>query len=226
MPLIELTGVSKHYAIDRNTVTAINDVDLTIDVGQYVAIVGSSGSGKSTLLHLIGCIDTPSLGEYVLNGQRVSALDESQLARIRNHLIGFVFQNCQLLPRLSALTNVMQPLVYRRTSGGERKRLALAALTTVGLADRADHHPAQLSGGERQRVAIARALVGRPSLVLADEPTGNLDTAATLQVMRLFDALHREGLTVLIVTHEPDLAARCQRTVELADGRIVRDESG
>ena len=225
MPLIELAGVSKHYAVDRNTVTAINDVDLSIDVGQYVALVGSSGSGKSTLLHLVGCIDTPSVGEYFLNGLSVSALDEPQLAHIRNHRIGFVFQNYQLLPRLSALANVMQPLVYRRTSGGERRRLAHAALATVGLAHRADHHPAQLSGGERQRVAIARALVGRPSVILADEPTGNLDTAATLQVMGLFDALHRQGQTVLIVTHEPDVAARCQRTVELADGRIVRDES-
>ncbi len=224
MPLIELTGVSRHYAIAGNTVRAINDVYLSIDVGQYVAIVGSSGSGKSTLLHLIGCIDTPSVGEYILNGQRVSALDEPQLARIRNQRIGFVFQNYQLLPQLSALENVMQPLVYRRTSGGERRRPALAALATVGLAHRADHHPAQLSGGERQRVAIARALVGRPSVILADEPTGNLDTAATLQVMRLFDALHRQGQTVLIVTHEPNLTARCQRTVELADGRIVRDE--
>ena len=223
MPLIALSGVSKHYPVAADPVAALRNVHLSISAGESVAIVGPSGSGKSTLLHVIGCLDTPTSGTYVLNGQSVAALDAAQLARIRNRDVGFVFQSFHLLPRRSALDNVMQPLVYRGTAPEERLERAMAALTMVGLAERSRHHPAQLSGGERQRVAIARAVVGQPSVLLADEPTGNLDSSATRQVMDLFDALHREGQTLLIVTHEPDVAARCRRTVEMADGAVAAD---
>ncbi len=226
MPLIRLKGIDKRYDVGDNSVAALDDVDLSIARGQRVAIIGASGSGKSTLLGIIGCLDTPTSGEYMLNGRDMSAQDPRRLARIRNAEIGFVFQSFHLLPRLTALGNVMQPLVYGGVPLRERRRLALAALTRVGLQDRAAHLPAQLSGGQRQRVAIARAFVGRPSIVLADEPTGNLDSTATAQVMDLLDALHDEGQTILIVTHEANIATRCQRTVELADGRIVRDERG
>ena len=224
MPLIRLKRVSKRYDVGGDTVAALDDVDLSVARGQRIAIVGSSGSGKSTLLNVIGCLDTPTSGEYVLNGRDMSAQNGRRLARIRNAEIGFVFQSFHLLPRVTALGNVMQPLVYGGVSMRERRRLALAALTRVGLHDRATHLPPQLSGGQRQRVAIARALVTRPSVVLADEPTGNLDSSATRQVMDLLDALHREGQTILIVTHETDIATHCERTVELADGRVVRDE--
>lgn len=224
MPLIRLRGVSKRYDIGRNTVAALDNVDLSIARGQRVAIVGSSGSGKSTLLNLVGCLDVPTCGEYVLNGRTMSAQDARRLARIRNAEIGFVFQSFHLLPRLTALGNVMQPLVYGGIPMRERRRQALGALARVGLEARANHLPSELSGGQRQRVAIARALVTRPSILLADEPTGNLDSTATHQVMELLDTLHREGQTTLIVTHETDIADRCERTVELADGRIVRDE--
>ncbi len=224
MPLIRLQGVSKRYDVGGNTVAALDNVDLSVARGQRVAIVGSSGSGKSTLLGLIGCLDTPTSGEYVLNGRDVSVQDGRRLARIRNAEIGFVFQSFHLLPRLTALGNVMQPLVYGGVSMRERRRLALAALSRVGLHDRANHLPSQLSGGQRQRVAMARAFVTRPSIVLADEPTGNLDSTATAQVMDLLDTMHGDGQTILIVTHEADIASRCERTVELADGRVVRDE--
>lgn len=224
MSLIAMTGVSKRYALGTNSVPALDDVSLSIPANQCVAIVGSSGSGKSTLLNLIGCLDSPTTGEYTLNGHNISALGGPRLARIRNEEIGFVFQGFHLLPRMTALANVMQPLVYRGIAAGKRRRLALDALARVGLADRAEHLPAQLSGGQRQRVAIARAIVTEPSILLADEPTGNLDSTASHQVMELFENLHGGGQTVLIVTHEPDIAARCERTVELADGRIVRDD--
>ena len=224
MPLLRLHGVSKQYDVGGHTVSALDRVDLSVARGERVAIIGSSGSGKSTLLNLVGCLDTPTHGKYVLNGRDVSAQDGRRLARIRNAEIGFVFQSFHLLPRLTALGNVMQPLVYGGISLPERRRLALAALARVGLRDRANHLPSQLSGGQRQRVAIARAFVTRPSIVLADEPTGNLDSTATLQVMGLLDTLHGEGQTILVVTHETDVAARCERTVELSDGRIVRDE--
>ena len=224
MPLIALNGVSKRYAVGTTSIAALDNVSLSVAAGQSIAIVGSSGSGKSTLLNLIGCLDTPTSGEYALNGRSVSALDGTSLARIRNKEVGFVFQSYHLLPCLTTLANVMQPLVYRGTPRQQRKQLALAALAKVGLEDRAEHLPAQLSGGQRQRVAIARAVVTQPSILLADEPTGNLDSGATRQVMSLFDALHREGQTALIVTHETDIAARCQRIVELADGRLVRDD--
>ena len=224
MPLITLAGISKRYRVGASTVAALDNVSLCVAKGDSVAIVGASGSGKSTLLHLIGCLDTPTSGDYTLNGRSVCAASDRRLARIRNDEIGFVFQGFQLVPRLTALGNVMQPLVYRGTANPRRRTLALAALTRVGLADRAEHRPAQLSGGQRQRVAIARAIVTQPSIVLADEPTGNLDSAATQDVMDLFDTLHRSGQTVLIVTHEPDVAKTCERAVELADGRIMRDD--
>lgn len=224
MTLIRLKGVSKRYAVGGSTVSALDRVDLSVAKGQRVAIVGSSGSGKSTLLNLIGCLDTPTSGEFVLNGRDVSAQDGRRLAGIRNAEIGFVFQSFHLLPRLTALGNVMQPLVYGDLPMRDRRRLARSALTRVGLRDREAHLPSQLSGGQRQRVAIARACVTRPSILLADEPTGNLDSAATRQVMDLLDALHGEGQTILVVTHETDIATRCERIVEMADGRIVRDE--
>ena len=223
MSLISLTDVSKRHALGTNEVTALDHVSLSVEGGERVAIVGASGSGKSTLLHLIGCLDTPTSGHYRLNGRNVSRLDGRRLAHIRNDEIGFVFQSFHLLPRLTALANVMQPLVYRGASGAQRRRLALAALERVGLADRAEHFPAQLSGGQRQRVAIARAVVTQPSILLADEPTGNLDSAATAQVMALFDALHRGSQTMLIVTHDTGVADRCDRVVKLADGRVVQD---
>ena len=223
MPLIHLQDVEKRHALDRRTVTALARVHLAIAHNEYVAIVGSSGSGKSTLLNLIGCLDTPTSGTYLLDGVDVGALDGSRLARIRNQTIGFVFQSFHLLPRLNALDNVAQPLVFRGTRRPERRRRAGEALARVGLAGRASHLPTQLSGGERQRVAIARALVTEPAVVLADEPTGNLDSASTRAVMALFDGMHREGRSVLVVTHEADIAARCARRVELFDGRIVDD---
>ena len=220
MSLIAMAGVGKRY---DSTFAALDDVHLHISHGESLAIVGSSGSGKSTLLSLMGCLDTPTSGEYTLQGRDVAGLRESALARIRNEEIGFVFQSFHLLPRVTALANVMQPLVYRGTPRAERRRRAQAALARVGLSDRAAHFPNQLSGGQCQRVAIARALVTEPSIVLADEPTGNLDSACTAQVMALLEEVHRSGQTVIIVTHEKNIAARCARIVELVDGRVARE---
>ena len=203
-------------------VRALRDVDLSIERNEYVAIVGSSGSGKSTLMNIIGCLDQPSQGQYRLNGRDVQSLGEAALADIRNREVGFVFQSFNLLSRATALRNVMQPLVYRRVGIDERRRAAAAALEQVGLADRTEHLPNQLSGGQRQRVAIARALVTSPSILLADEPTGNLDAQSTRQVMSLFDELHGLGQTVVVVTHEADIAAHCGRVVELVDGQVKR----
>ena len=221
MSLIEMTGVSKSYALGGHAVDALRDVDLAIDANEYVAIVGSSGSGKSTLLNLLGCLDRPSAGRYRLNGHDVSCLGETALAGIRNREVGFVFQSFNLLGRASAVRNVMQPLIYRGVGLVERHRAAVQALGRVELTDRLHHLPNQLSGGQRQRVAIARALVATPSILLADEPTGNLDAASTRRIMDLFDELHRSGQTVIVVTHEADIAARCRRVVTLADGRVV-----
>ena len=220
MSLIAMAGVGKRY---DSTFAALEDVHLHISHGESLAIVGSSGSGKSTLLSLMGCLDTPTSGEYRLQGRDVAGLRESALARIRNEEIGFVFQSFHLLPRVTALANVMQPLVYRGTRRAERRRRAQAALARVELSDRAAHFPNQLSGGQCQRVAIARALVTEPSIVLADEPTGNLDSACTAQVMALLEDMHRSGQTVIIVTHEKNIAARCARIVELVDGRVARE---
>ena len=223
MSLIEMTGVGKAYPMSGRTLEVLRDVDLAIEANDYVAVVGSSGSGKSTLMNIIGCLDQPGTGRYRLNGQDVGRLDETALARIRNREVGFVFQNFNLLPRATAVRNVMQPLVYRGMGVVARHRAAAEALARVGLADRMTHLPNQLSGGQRQRVAIARALVTTPSIVLADEPTGNLDATSTRRIMDLLDELHRSGQTVIVVTHEADIAARTRRVVELRDGRIVQD---
>ena len=216
-----MSGISKTYRLGDHAVAALRGVDISIEANEYVAVVGSSGSGKSTLMNILGCLDRPSTGTYRLNGRDVERLPEAQLARIRNREVGFVFQSFNLLARRSALRNVMQPLVYRGIGFDARRAAAAEALARVGLGDRMDHRPNELSGGQRQRVAIARALVTAPAILLADEPTGNLDAAATQQVLRLFEDLHRQGQTVVIVTHEADIAARCQRTVELVDGAVA-----
>lgn len=216
-----MSGISKTYRLGDHAVAALRGVDISIEANEYVAVVGSSGSGKSTLMNILGCLDRPSTGTYRLNGRDVERLPEAQLARIRNREVGFVFQSFNLLARRSALRNVMQPLVYRGVGFNARRAAAAEALARVGLGDRMDHRPNELSGGQRQRVAIARALVTAPAILLADEPTGNLDAAATRQVLRLFEDLHRQGQTVVIVTHEADIAARCQRTVELVDGAVA-----
>ncbi|MGH8106946.1 MAG: ABC transporter ATP-binding protein, partial [Arenimonas sp.] len=187
------------------------------------ALIGPSGSGKSTLMNLLGCLDTPSEGKYVLNGRDTSTMNDNELAQVRNLEIGFIFQSFHLLPRMTVLQNVMQPLVYRGIASAERSRMATEALNKVGLGDRLSHRPNQLSGGQRQRVAVARALVGNPSILLADEPTGNLDSKTSAEIMALFDELHRQGQTVIVVTHEPDIAAHCHRTLRVSDGKIVQD---
>jgi putative ABC transport system ATP-binding protein len=221
--MIELHGIVKRYVLGDETVLALAGVDLFVGRNEYVALTGPSGSGKSTLMNIIGCLDSPSEGRYVLNGRDTSSLSEDELAAVRNREIGFVFQSFHLLPRQSALQNVMQPLVYRRMPPAERRERAAEALRKVGLGDRLDHRPNQLSGGQRQRVAVARALVGEPSILLADEPTGNLDSRTSAEIMALFDALHAQGQTVVVVTHEPDIAAHCRRTIRVLDGRIVED---
>ncbi|MEY3337045.1 MAG: hypothetical protein RL245_37 [Pseudomonadota bacterium] len=221
--MIDLHGVVKRYVLGEETVLALAGVDLHIGRNEYVALIGPSGSGKSTLMNIIGCLDTVSEGRYILNGRDTSSLSEEELAAVRNREIGFVFQSFHLLPRQTALQNVMQPLVYRRLPPAERRERAAEALRKVGLGDRLDHRPNQLSGGQRQRVAVARALVGEPSILLADEPTGNLDSRTSAEIMALFDALHAQGQTVVVVTHEPDIAAHCRRTIRVFDGRIVED---
>ncbi|MEM6709167.1 MAG: ABC transporter ATP-binding protein [Pseudomonadota bacterium] len=221
-----MQAITKVYTLGEETVAALDGVDLAIQRNEYVAVVGSSGSGKSTLMNILGCLDLPTAGVYRLNDTDVRDRDEDELSVIRNREIGFVFQSFNLLSRATALANVMQPLVYRKLSIAERRDRAFAALERVALANRADHLPNQLSGGQRQRVAIARALVTEPSIVLADEPTGNLDSETTHTIMGLFDQLHAEGQTLIIVTHEADIAARCARTVELLDGRVRADSHG
>jgi putative ABC transport system ATP-binding protein len=223
MPVIELSSISKHYAMGAQLIKAVDALDLTIDYNEYVVFIGSSGSGKSTLMNIIGCLDTPTSGRYLLNRRDVSGLHENELADIRNQEIGFIFQSFNLLPRATALRNVMQPLIYRGMSLADRKVEAERVLERVGLADRSDHLPNQLSGGQRQRVAIARALVTNPSILLADEPTGNLDSQTSVEILALFDELHSDGQTIVVVTHEPDVASHGERIVRLKDGRVVED---
>jgi putative ABC transport system ATP-binding protein len=221
--LIDIQGLVKDYRVGAEVVRALDAVDLGIEPNEYVAIMGPSGSGKSTLMNLIGCLDTPTGGHYVLNGRDVSRLGDNELAAIRNHEIGFVFQTFNLLPRASALQNVELPLVYGGVRAAERHQRAAEALEAVGLTDRARHKPNELSGGQRQRVAIARALVTRPSLILADEPTGNLDTRTGDEIMQIFSHLHAAGNTIIVVTHEADIAKHCHRVVRLRDGKIEID---
>jgi putative ABC transport system ATP-binding protein len=221
--LIEIRGLTRHYDMGGETIHALRGVSLSIGRNEYVAIMGPSGSGKSTMMNMLGCLDTPSGGEYWLNGQEVSGLTDDALARVRNKEIGFVFQTFNLLPRATALHNVELPLVYSGVSSRDRRDRAVAALTRVGLANRMDHRPNELSGGQRQRVAIARALVNQPSILLADEPTGNLDSTTSEEIMRVFAELHSQGQTVVMVTHEPDIAAHAERVVVLRDGRVESD---
>jgi putative ABC transport system ATP-binding protein len=223
MSLIALQGIEKVYDMGAEKIRALAGVDLAVEKGEYLAIMGSSGSGKSTLMNLIGCLDTPTAGTYRLNGQAVESMNDLELAGIRNREIGFVFQTFNLLARTSALQNVELPLIYAGANRRERRQRAEAALSRVGLGDRMQHLPNELSGGQRQRVAIARALVNTPSILLADEPTGNLDSATSEEIMRLFADLHAGGNTVILVTHEPDIAAHARRRVTLKDGRVVAD---
>ncbi|MFM1895435.1 MAG: hypothetical protein RLZZ385_509 [Pseudomonadota bacterium] len=223
MALIELRDITRHYVMGGQTVHALDGVSLDINRNEYLAFIGSSGSGKSTMLNILGCLDRPSSGHYHLNGVNVENMQPNDLAEVRNREIGFIFQSFNLLPRADALGNVMQPLIYRNIGLRKRREMAKEALARVKLANRMDHLPNQLSGGQRQRVAIARALVTHPSILLADEPTGNLDSRTTVEIMELFDELHNEGQTVILVTHEDEIARHCRRIVELKDGRIFAD---
>jgi putative ABC transport system ATP-binding protein len=222
-PVIDLVDVNKAYRSGSLSVQALDNVNLTIDEGEFVAILGPSGSGKSTLMHIIGCLDVPTSGVYLLGGEDVSMLDEDRLAEIRNRRIGFVFQQFNLLASLSAWRNVELPLAYSGLRRRERRERAMAALAQVGLGDRVDHRPGELSGGQQQRVAIARALVTEPALILADEPTGNLDSASTAEILGLLNDLHASGRTMVLITHEREIAAAAQRRVRIRDGRLTAD---
>jgi len=223
--LIEVEGLTKRYMMGSQEVWALDGVTLSIEEGEYVAVMGPSGSGKSTLMNMLGCLDTPTGGTYHLRGEDVSTFSDNELAEIRNREIGFVFQTFNLLPRVNCLRNAELPLIYAGMSKRERRERAAEVLESVGLGDRLDHRPNELSGGQRQRVATARALVNRPSLLLADEPTGNLDTETGSEIMQLLEALHRQGNTILLVTHEENIARHARRIIHLRDGRLERDES-
>jgi putative ABC transport system ATP-binding protein len=224
--LIDLKDIAREYVVGGEVVKALNGVSIGIDRGEWVAIIGQSGSGKSTMMNVIGCLDTPTRGTYMLNGKDVSRMNDDELAGVRNREIGFIFQNFQLLPKETALANVELPLVYRGMPARERRDRAMEALKKVKLESRVTHRPTELSGGQRQRVAIARALAAEPSLLLADEPTGNLDSATGEEIVRLFTELHDAGHTIVLVTHEPKLAARCPRAIRLSDGVVVGDGAG
>ena len=221
--MIRLEGVSKQYRMGDQTVHALQGIDLHIRANEMVAFIGASGSGKSTMMNIVGCLDRPSSGEYWLNGRAVATMSGDELASVRNREIGFIFQSFHLLPRASALDNVAQPLIYRGVPLRERLARAEQALQRVGLGERMHHRPNELSGGQRQRVAIARALVGKPAILLADEPTGNLDSATSQEILALIRELHADGQTVVMVTHEPEIADQCRRVVRLRDGKIVSD---
>jgi putative ABC transport system ATP-binding protein len=221
--VIELSGITKLYQLGETGFAALDHVDLTIQENEFLALTGPSGSGKSTMMNILGCLDTPTSGQYRLDGIEVAGLDEDELATVRNQKIGFVFQNFYLMPRMTALENVAQPLIYRGLSPARRREQAELALGRVGLSDRIRHRPNELSGGQRQRVAVARALVGHPELLLADEPTGNLDSRTAREIMDLFTQLHAEGQTVVVVTHDPGIAAYCKRLVRLHDGHVAED---
>jgi putative ABC transport system ATP-binding protein len=223
MPLIETLDLWKTYQMGDEQIHALRGVSIQIERGEYVAIMGPSGSGKSTLMNLIGCLDTPSKGSYLLNGKQVSQMDDNELARIRNEEIGFVFQTFNLLPRATALRNVELPLVYAGIPSKEREQRAKGALEKVELTSRMSHRPNELSGGQRQRVAIARALVNNPSILLADEPTGNLDSKTGIEIMGVFERLHKAGNTIVLVTHEPDVAAYAYRSIHIRDGQVEQD---
>jgi len=221
--VIEIRSITRDFPLGNEVIKVLKGIDLDIDRGEYVAFMGPSGSGKSTLMNLLGCLDTPTSGTYILNGNDVSKMSDDELAEIRNKEIGFVFQTFNLLPRTTALENVALPMVYAGFSKAERKKRAEEVLTNVGLADRMDHQPNQLSGGQRQRVAVGRALVNRPSIILADEPTGNLDSITSLEIMNLFDEIHAAGNTVILVTHEEDVAMHANRIIRLRDGVVESD---
>ena len=224
-PVIQLKNVVKRYTMGQNAVLAMRGVNLTVNQGEMIAIMGASGSGKSTMMNIVGCLDTPTSGEYQLDGVSVNGLTRNDLADLRNQKLGFVFQGFNLLPRTSAIDNVELPMLYDRAARWtDTRAAAAAALTRVGLGDRMDHEPSELSGGQQQRVAIARAMVTQPTLLLADEPTGNLDSHTTVDVMSLFQALNDQGITIMLVTHEPDVAQYAKRMVEMRDGQIIRDE--
>lgn len=223
IPLIEIRSIKRYYQMGSETVKALDSVDLQIFKNEYVAIMGQSGSGKTTMMNILGCLDTPTSGDYILNNVNVSSLNDNRLAEIRNKEIGFVFQTFNLLPRLSSLENVMLPLVYAGFSKSERKEKAELVMESVGLKDRMHHKPNELSGGQRQRVAVARALVNNPSIILADEPTGNLDSKVSIEIMGLFEKIHQLGNTVILVTHEEDIARYAHRIIKLKDGKVESD---
>jgi len=222
--VIKIRSIVRNFPLGQEVVKVLKGIDLDIERGEYVALMGPSGSGKSTLMNLLGCLDTPTAGSYELNGKDVSNMTQDELAEIRNKEIGFVFQTFNLLPRTTALDNVALPMIYAGANKEERKKRAEQVLKDVGLADRMDHKPSQLSGGQRQRVAVGRALINKPSIILADEPTGNLDSTTSLEIMDLFKEIHNQGNTVIIVTHEEDIAAKTHRIIRLVDGMVSSDE--